>query len=143
MLMRRATFDSLDCFDERYAPAYYEGVDLCGRRMAERWPGIVYEPRSLVTHERYASSTTARADKFGRRNRDIFVERWASDLAGRPNVPAPYPPGGAARDAMATQWVLICVSTEHPDARAVASELMVAGAFRNRTTRAEPAAAGT
>ena len=125
MLMRRDIFDALGGFDARYAPAYYEDVDLC-LRLAQRGLRVLYEPRSLVTHQRYGSSSTVQAAELSERNRGIFVERWASQLIGRPGTfRRPTPQSAiAARDAMATPRVLICASLEDADAGTVASEFM-------------------
>ncbi len=96
LLIRRATFNALGGFDERYAPAYYEDVDLC-MRLAQRGLRVVYEPRALVTHERYGSSTTAQAAELSERNRATFVERWGSELVGRPGTFRRVDPAGGDR----------------------------------------------
>jgi GT2 family glycosyltransferase len=125
MLLRRAVFDALEGFDPRYAPAYYEDVDLC-LRLAQQGLRVLYEPRALVTHQRYGSSSTAQAAELSERNRGRFVERWGDELLGRPGTFRRITPQAAiaARDAMATPRVLICASIEDLTAGAVASELI-------------------
>ena len=125
MLIRRDTFDALGGFDARYAPAYYEDVDLC-MRLTQRGMRVLYEPRSLVTHQRYGSSSTAQAAELSERNRGTFVERWGSQLIGRPSTfRCPTPPAAiASRDAMATPRVLICASAEDARAGTVVSDFI-------------------
>jgi GT2 family glycosyltransferase len=125
MLMRRTVFDAFGGFDERYAPAYYEDVDL-SMRLAQRGLRVLYEPRALVTHQRYGSSNTAQAAELSERNRGRFVERWADELLGRPATFRRVTPQAAiaARDAMATPRVLIASSLSDPSAGAVASGIM-------------------
>src|SRR5207302_1718578 len=49
LLVRRATFEQLGGFDERFFPGYNEDVDLCLgiRRLRQR---VLYQPRSVVVH---------------------------------------------------------------------------------------------
>lgn len=121
MLVRRDTFDVLDGFDARYAPAYYEDVDLCLRLGALRLR-VLYEPRSRATHVRYGTSTPANAAELSRRNRARFRERWGSQLLGRPQTFDVVSTQAviAARDARAHPRVLICSSAESLDGGAVA-----------------------
>jgi GT2 family glycosyltransferase len=113
MLIRREAFDVLHGFDARYAPAYYEDVDLCLRLSALRLT-VQYEPRSRVTHVRYGSSTPADAAELSRRNRARFLERWRAQLLGRPQTFRFVDKQAviAARDAMANPRVLICSSAD-------------------------------
>ena len=83
MLIRRATFEALGGFDERYAPAYYEDADLC-LRLADRGLSVVYEPRATITHIRFGSSGAGTAVELSERNHARFVERWSTQLTGRP-----------------------------------------------------------
>jgi GT2 family glycosyltransferase len=121
MLIRRDIFEALGGFDERYAPAYYEDVDLC-LRLAQRRLTVVYEPRSTVTHVRYGSGGLEKVADLSERNRRLFVERWAPQLIGRPLtfLSASESSAIAARDAMATPRVLICAPAGHPGAERLA-----------------------
>ena len=49
VLVRRSVWDELGGFDEAFAPAYYEDVDLAFRIRA-RGLKVMYEPRSVVVH---------------------------------------------------------------------------------------------
>jgi O-antigen biosynthesis protein len=121
MLLRRNAFDALGGFDSRYAPAYYEDADLC-LRLAKQGSAVVYEPRSTVTHVRYGSGRQDTAFELSERNRGLFVQRWASQLEGRPLTfrRASEQAAIAARDAMANPRVLICA---RPDRSASAEQL--------------------
>lgn len=83
LMIRRRTFDQVGGFDNRYAPAYYEDTDLA---FSVRALGlkVYYEPRSLVIHCEGISAGTdldAGMKQYQRRNRSIFVDKWARALA--------------------------------------------------------------
>ena len=89
MVLDRAAFVACGGFDARYAPAYYEDADLCFL-LAARGLRTVYEPGAKVRHARYASGGSALARELSARNRERFVARWETTLAGRP--PTLHPP---------------------------------------------------
>jgi GT2 family glycosyltransferase/glycosyltransferase involved in cell wall biosynthesis len=76
LLVRRALFDRVGGFDPRFAPAYYEDVDLCFqlRRIGFR---VVYQPRARVVHFEGATAGT----DLTAGNRTLFVEKHALALA--------------------------------------------------------------
>jgi len=108
MLLRSAEFAALGGFDEAFAPAYYEDVDLCFR-LAHSGRATLYEPRSVVAHVRHASGGFDRAKALSDVNRARFVERWHARLRGRPAtlVDASEPMLIAARDAPTAGRVLV------------------------------------
>jgi GT2 family glycosyltransferase len=55
VLVERRAFDKLGGFDARFAPAYYEDVDLC-MRLHQSGLRIVYCPEAVVVH--HLSATT-------------------------------------------------------------------------------------
>jgi GT2 family glycosyltransferase len=80
LLFRRATFQSLGGFDEVFAPAYYEEVDFCVR-LRQSGLRVVYEPRAVIDHFEFGSSTTSeRALALQIRNRATFVEKHKTIL---------------------------------------------------------------
>jgi GT2 family glycosyltransferase len=94
LLVRRSAFCDAGGFDPVYHPAYYEDTDL-----AMRWRSmgmrVVYQPRSVAVHKRWASS----GDRSGMlpqllRNRPVFMQRWSDLLGLRP--PRPDPEDAAA-----------------------------------------------
>jgi GT2 family glycosyltransferase len=109
MLLRRTDFTQRGGFDERYAPAYFEDVDLC-MRLAQDGLRVVYEPRSTVTHVRFGAGGAETASHLSQRNHALFARRWGPELGGRPwtLVNASDQAVIAARDAVATPRLLIC-----------------------------------
>lgn len=86
LLVRRAVWDAVGGFDERYFPAYYEDVDLC---MAVRQQGyrVAYEPRATLFHLEN-QSTPRRYRRFLLvRNRLRFVDKWSAELAASDSRP--------------------------------------------------------
>jgi GT2 family glycosyltransferase/glycosyltransferase involved in cell wall biosynthesis len=83
IMVRRDLFASLGGFDESFAPAYYEDVDLAFRIRA-RGLKVVYEPQSVVIHHEGMSHGTdlqqgVKAHQVV--NQARMVERWGADLA--------------------------------------------------------------
>lgn len=69
MALRRAAFDQVDGFDDRFWPAYYEDVDICLRLRASGWQ-VRFEPQMMAVH--VESVTLARSldyFRFYHRNR--------------------------------------------------------------------------
>ena len=80
LLFRRATFDALGGFDDAFAPAYYEEVDFC-LRLWQNGLRVVYEPRAVIDHFEFASSTTTeRALALQIRNRATLVAKHQAAL---------------------------------------------------------------
>ena len=77
LLVPRRLFLELGGFDELYAPAYYEDVDLALRvRAAGR--KVIYQPASVVVHHESVSYEPDAARHA--RNRRAFVQRWQHAL---------------------------------------------------------------
>ena len=96
LLVRRALFESLGGFDERYAPAYYEDTDLAfaARDIGYR---VVYQPLAQVVHHEGVTSGTdlgSGAKRFQAVNQAAFCEKWGDVLKGHP-LPGDTPPGTA------------------------------------------------
>lgn len=80
LLLRRELFAQLGGFDEHYAPAYYEDVDLCLRLWESGWR-VVYEPRAQLRHFEWGSShRTRRAQEWSATNRQRLLLRHAARL---------------------------------------------------------------
>jgi GT2 family glycosyltransferase len=84
LMARRSLLHELEGFDEAFAPAYYEDADLC-LRMWQAGYRVVYDPAVIVHHLEYGSAVSSRASEseIGRA-RQIFAEKHAVYLAGRP-----------------------------------------------------------
>lgn len=115
LAIRRELFLGLGGFDTRYAPMYYEDVDLA---FAVRAAGrrVVYQPAAKIVH---AEGGTAGSDpgrgakRYQARNREILVEKWAEALAAQPD---PRTSPDAARHWRAGSRVLVIDSyTPRPD----------------------------
>lgn len=111
LLIRREAFTTVGGFDDAYAPAYYEDVDLA-MRLSRIGLATVYQPRSTVTHVRYGSGGQDQAAELSERNRRTFAERWRAELFGRPWTFTGVSDQAAiaARDVNATPRVLICAN---------------------------------
>lgn len=86
----RAAFDAIGGFDERFAPAYFEDVDLQFRlRLAGR--PVVVAPDAVVRHSSGASTDAMPfyREFLGQRNGTTFRARWADTLASAPAPEAP------------------------------------------------------
>jgi GT2 family glycosyltransferase len=93
LLTPRQLFLDLGGFDDRYQPAYYEDADYCVR-LWKSGRRVVYNPRALVTHVEFASSTSAsRAVSMQLERRAIFVDAHREWLAGQ----VPPSPSGILR----------------------------------------------
>lgn len=83
ILVRRAVFERVNGFDQRYAPAYYEDTDLAFAVRAAGYRTIV-EPRAMVMHHEGVSHGTdagTGVKRYQEINRVLFVEKWALALA--------------------------------------------------------------
>lgn len=83
LLVRRELFERVGGFDPRFAPAYYEDVDLCFelRRLGYR---TLYQPKAPVIHVEGATAgtdTNSGFKRFQEVNRAKFVEKHAVALA--------------------------------------------------------------
>lgn len=82
LLVDRSLFTSLGGFDEGYGIAYYEDADLCmgvwasGRK-------VVYQPKSIIIHHEFTTSTPALAHDLCQLNRPRFAQKWREQLASR------------------------------------------------------------
>ncbi len=82
LLIRKTLFDELGSFDRRFAPAYYEDVDLCFGVRARGYK-VMFQPASRLVH--YEGATAGRdvakgIKHFQITNRERFVEKWRAVL---------------------------------------------------------------
>lgn len=88
LLIKKEIFQRLGGFDRRFAPAYYEDVDLCFgvRSLGYR---VVYQPMSRLVHFEGVTAgtdTTKGIKQFQIINREKFVEKWRAVME-RENLP--------------------------------------------------------
>ncbi|WP_426700825.1 glycosyltransferase [Rhodanobacter sp. Col0626] len=91
LLVRAEVFRRVGRFDARYAPAYYEDVDLA---FAIRKLGLrtYYEPSSMVIHCEGISAGTdldSGMKRYQSVNRAKFVDKWTAELAAQPPAGTP------------------------------------------------------
>ena len=63
LMIRRAAFDDVGGFDERFYPAWYEDVDFCRRLKAKGWE-IYFAPEAEFQHEGGYSARTMGSESF-------------------------------------------------------------------------------
>jgi O-antigen biosynthesis protein len=83
ILIRQSLWKEIGGFDDHFAPAYYEDVDLCFEAR-KRGFKTVYQPRSKVVHLEggsYGTSDDSKKSKVINANRIKFVEKWAAELS--------------------------------------------------------------
>jgi GT2 family glycosyltransferase/glycosyltransferase involved in cell wall biosynthesis len=82
LLVRTELWRTLGGYDERFAPMYYEDVDLCFAARAQGWR-VMYEPRAEVIHFEGSTAGTDETSSHKRHqatNRPRFVEKWGKLL---------------------------------------------------------------
>lgn len=83
LLIKRDIFERLGGFDRRFAPAYYEDIDLCFGVRSLGYK-VIFQPASQVVHFEGAtagSDTTKGFKQYQVTNREKFVEKWHDTLA--------------------------------------------------------------
>ncbi|HET6783247.1 MAG TPA: glycosyltransferase [Pseudoxanthomonas sp.] len=111
----RKLFESLNGFDTRYAPAYYEDTDLAFsvRAAGKR---VLYQPAARVVHlEGITSGTDLNqgAKAYQVRNRELFERKWREALA---DFAAPgLQPTPATLHARQRQILIVDEAVPQPD----------------------------
>ncbi len=88
LLVRSEVWELAGGFDERFAPCYWEDVDLCFTARSRGWR-VMYEPKAVVVHAEGATHGTD-VDATGRQkanqllNAPKFAAKWADELADQP-----------------------------------------------------------
>jgi GT2 family glycosyltransferase/glycosyltransferase involved in cell wall biosynthesis len=138
LAIRRALFAQLNGFDMRYAPAYYEDVDLA---FAVRAAGckVFYQPAATIVHFEGRTSGTDLTQGIKRHqavNRTTFAQKWWREIAS-------HQPNGMRvereRDRFATKRMLVIdarMLTPDQDAGSVRMQalLEIATALRCKVT---------
>jgi len=99
IMLPRTFFLELGSFDPIYTPCYYEDTDLAFKvRQAGR--RVLYQPLARVEHYEGATSGTDLSTgpkSYQERNRYIFFEKWAKQLALHRAGPGAPSPGDSRR----------------------------------------------
>ncbi|MCB0990454.1 MAG: glycosyltransferase [Acidimicrobiales bacterium] len=88
LLVRREAFEQVGGFDPRFAPVYYEDVDLSFAMREAGWK-VMYEPTSKVVHDEGGTNGTDVSEgekRYQVVNRPKFVEKWGHRLRQRPRL---------------------------------------------------------
>src|SRR5262249_41861647 len=83
LLVRGELLRSLEGFDERFVPAYYEDTDLCFAARERGWE-VWYQPDAIVVHVEGVShgvDETSGGKAHQVVNRETFTRKWAHALA--------------------------------------------------------------
>ncbi len=84
LAVRRQDWEAMGGFDENFAPAYYEDTDFCVR-IWERGMRVVYDPRILLWHYEYGSSSLREeALALMRQNQRYFTAKHKGYLSQCP-----------------------------------------------------------
>jgi GT2 family glycosyltransferase/glycosyltransferase involved in cell wall biosynthesis len=99
LMIPRALFKSVQGFDERYEPGYYEDTDLCFK-VRQAGARVVVQPLSKVVHHGGATAGTSTTQNSPKRYQNInqrkFLRRWDAVLADDHNA-ATFPERDAER----------------------------------------------
>lgn len=80
IIIRKELWDAIGGFDERFAPAYYEDVDLAFQ-VRERGYKVVYQPESEIVHfEGGTEGIDAERMTWIEENRQKFYRKWEKTL---------------------------------------------------------------
>jgi len=82
IVLEKELFSSLNGFDERFVPAYYEDTDLCFQ-IRELGKRVLYQPKSEVVHFEGVTSGTSLSSgtkRYQLVNKEKFVNKWAKVL---------------------------------------------------------------
>ena len=84
-IIRKKTWEEIGGFDERYAPAYYEDVDISfeARRCGYK---VTYQPKSVVVHsdeQTYGAEAKYDLLNYFEINRTKFHQKWLTQLGNQ------------------------------------------------------------
>lgn len=128
IMVPRILFEQIGGFDTRFAPAYYEDVDLAFE-IRQRGFRVLYQPLSVVTHFEGVSSgtdTSSGTKRYQLVNQGKFHEKWQQTLAAHPRSGSDL---DVARAHRRSRDVLIIDATT-PDATQDAGSVRLINLFR-------------
>lgn len=83
IIIRKELWEDIGGFDERFAPAYYEDVDLAFR-VRESGYKVMYQPGSEVVHFESVTQSVSKNKKQGiEENRRKIIEKWSKVLESK------------------------------------------------------------
>jgi len=126
LLVRAEVWELAGGFDERFAPGYWEDVDLCFTAKGNGWR-VLYEPKAEVVHFEGASMGTDDAGggkHYQRLNASKFASKWSDALADQPRREAPPNPYLAADHRRGPAVLVVDDKVPTPDRDAGSSRMM-------------------
>jgi GT2 family glycosyltransferase/glycosyltransferase involved in cell wall biosynthesis len=83
LAIKRSSLRPSGLYDEQFAPAYYEDVDLC-LYLQSVGKAVIYQPRSVVVHYEGVSRNVSHAGvmRLVEANREKLVKKWKHELSG-------------------------------------------------------------
>ncbi len=128
LLVRRDAFRAAGGFDDRYAPAYYEDVDLCVALRAAGWR-VAVEPRACVVHAESVTARRAAGSEVRRlRLQAAARERFRAKWKGR--LPAESGPLAAVRAPVTPAPIRVAVLSPRVGPDSLWGEAMIAAELR-------------
>lgn len=130
LAVRASLWLELGGFDQVYAPAYYEDVDLCfrARRAGYR---VLVQPKSRVVHVEGSSAgrdLTTGPKKSQAVNREIFLQSWRGEIVSPRGLRTAEDPRRSSRGA--AQGNILVIDARVPDPSRDAGSAYSAGILR-------------
>lgn len=105
IILRRDLLSDLGNLDPRFAPAYFDDVDLAFS-VRERGLRVVYEPKAMVIHHEgvsHGTDTSSGIKAYQQINQGKFIDKWAHRLVDHyPQVEALVPEAARRLDGKGT-----------------------------------------
>ncbi len=89
LLVATKLFLKIGMFDDRYAPAYYEDVDLCTAIWASGHK-VIFQPSVMTFHHQMGSRTHEKALSLCQKNRPIFYKKWKKVLKRKKTISSAF-----------------------------------------------------
>lgn len=129
-VLARSTYVGLGGFDQEYHPAYFEDADLAMRveAAAGKVTRLVTARPVIHLHGEGTAADDGSRARLAESSRQTFEERWADELAQRPERPTDEAGALDARDrACRARW-LVLVACSDLDSRAEIRDMVDAAA---------------
>ncbi|MBT2686889.1 glycosyltransferase [Bacillus sp. ISL-47] len=79
IMVKKNLFTLAGKFDEQFAPAYYEEVDLA-MKLRELGYKIMFQPLAVIHHHEFGSSSSKKAIELQMKNKEKFYKKWKRRL---------------------------------------------------------------
>lgn len=79
LMIKKNLFEQIGGFDETFAPAYYEDVDLCLKTWSRGYK-VLYQPKSVIIHYEHGTHGSEEAKSQILSNKEKFICKWQKFL---------------------------------------------------------------